>query len=133
VLVNVSATEAFAYLSDAKCLGEWSIGCMNTTPTKDAGVYMGDSFLTGSRSWVSIDARPELLLIDYRTGSPGNLVARISVRVIPGENCDLGSQQCYVCLTAWRPATMDDDRWRALCSAHELEIWLIQQNIERRA
>lgn len=130
-LVNASPQRAFDYLCDPKALGEWSIGCMRTAPTERQGVYVGRSLLSGSRAWFSIEAKPELMLVDYHTGSPGNLVPRISARVIGPEVCELESDQCYISLTAWRTATMDADRWRTLCAAHELEIQMIKQNIER--
>jgi hypothetical protein len=36
-------------------------------------------------------------------------------------------------LSAWRPQSMDDDRWRRLVVAHEAEILLLRHGIERSA
>jgi hypothetical protein len=57
----------------------------------------------------------------------------VSARVIPGPVCGLPATSCYVTLTAWRVADMDDDRWSRLCAAHEAEIWLIKAQIETAA
>lgn len=132
-LVDASAHQAFEYLADPLALGEWSIGCMNTEPTEETGVYTGRSLFNNAQTWFAIDSRPELMVVDYHTGTPGSLVPRISARVIPARVCDLAENQCYVSLTAWRTSGMTADRWQALCTAHEVEIWLIKTNIERRA
>ncbi|QIB64546.1 hypothetical protein [Kineobactrum salinum] len=129
-LVNAPAIMAFDFLSDPMALGRWSIGCMNTLHTDEEGVYVGRSLFSDAESWFSIDARPELMLIDYRIGIPASLVPRISVRVIPHEVCDLAENQCYVTLTSWRTSKMSMERWQALSATHEAEIWLIKSQIE---
>lgn len=130
-LVAVPAGRAFEYLADPVALGHWSLGCMQTQPTRDGQVYAGRSLFNGETNCVAIEAQPALLLIDYRTGTPGGrLAARISARVVPAETCSLPDDHCYVTLTAWRSPEVSDDRWRQLCAAHEAEIWLIKAQLE---
>jgi hypothetical protein len=129
--VDVPASFAFAFLTDLTRLGHWALGCMRTRPTDEPGVYTGYSLFDSSQSWVSIDADPDLCLIDYKVGPKGALVHRISARVISGANAGLSAGQCLVMLMAWRPAGMEDSRWRRLCASHEAEILLIREQIIR--
>lgn len=131
VLVNASSQQAFDYLADPIALGDWSIGCMNVEPTGQIDVYTGRSLLSGTQTWFRIDARRELMLVDYHTGTPGRLIPRISARIIGARVCELREGQCYISLTAWRTSTMSDERWQFLCATHELEIQQIKRNIER--
>ena len=127
--VDVPAAFAFAFLTDPIRLGHWALGCMRTRPTDEPGVYTGYSLFDNSQSWFSIDAHPDLCLIDYKVGPKGALIHRISARVIAGPNAGLSGGQCLVMLMAWRPAGMEDSRWRRLCVSHEAEILLIREQI----
>jgi hypothetical protein len=129
-LVNAPARAAFDFLADPQSLGRWSLGALNVKPTEKAGVYTGFSMFNGSQAWLAIDAKPELLLIDYRVGTPDNLVPRIFARVVPGTVVGLREDQCYVALTAWRTASMTAERWHQLRASHEAEILLIDSQIE---
>lgn len=129
-LVNAPARAAFDFLADPQALGRWSLGALNIKPTQQHGVYTGFSMFNGSQAWLSIEARPELLLIDYRVGTPDNLVPRIFARVVPGTVVGLKENQCYVALTAWRTASMSAERWHQLRASHEAEILLIDSQIE---
>ena len=129
--VDVPASIAFAFLTDPTRLGHWALGCMRTRPTDEPGVYTGYSLFDNSQSWFSIDAHPGLCLVDYKVGSIGALIHRISARVIAGPNAGLSAGQCLVTLMAWRPAGMEDSRWRRLCVSHEAEILLIREQIIR--
>jgi hypothetical protein len=129
--VDVPASFAFAFLADPIRLGHWALGCMRTQATDEPGVYTGFSLFDESQSWLSIDARPDLNLIDYKVGPKGALVHRISARVIAGPNAGLSAGQCLVMLMAWRPAGMEEQRWHRLCVSHEAEISLIREQITR--
>jgi hypothetical protein len=131
-LVEVPAEAAFAFLADPAALGRWSLGCMDLA-SEGGGVWSGTSLFDGARGYLSIEALREKLLIDYHVGTAGERRPRISARVIPPEVCGLAAGRCYVTLTAWRAAGMDDDRWRRLVATHEAEIWLIKAQLERRA
>ena len=130
-LINVPAEDAYTFLADPLSLGTWSLGCMRTQASKPGGPYMGFSLYDDSQVWFDIDARRELLMIDYRVGIVGDLKARISARVVAAETCDLDRTQCYVSLIAWRSSRMTTDRWSQLCTAHDAEIWLIKARLER--
>jgi hypothetical protein len=129
--VDVPAPFAFAFLADPIRLGQWALGCMRTQATDEPGVYTGFSLFDESQGWLSIDAHPELGLIDYKVGPKGALVHRISARVIAGPSTGLSAGQCLVMLMAWRPAGMAEARWQRLCASHEAEILLIREQITR--
>lgn len=128
-LVDVPALFALAFLTDPMRLGRWALGCMRTQPTDEPGVYTGYSLFDNSQSWFSLDAHPDLCLVDYKVGPKGALIHRVSARVIAGPNAGLSAGQCLVMLTAWRPAGMEDSRWRRVCVSHEAEILLIREQI----
>lgn len=129
-LVNAPARAAFDFLADPQSLGRWSLGALDVKPTQQAGIYTGFSMFDGSQAWLAIDAKLELLLVDYRVGTPDNLVPRIFARVVPGNVVGLEQDQCYVALTAWRTASMTAERWHRLRASHEAEILLIDSQIE---
>lgn len=130
-LVDVPAAAAFAFLIDPAALSRWSLGCMDLVAV-GGGVYTGRSLFDGAQGWLSIDADPGRLLVDYHVGTLEKRVPRISARVVPGAVCGLGEGACYVTLIAWRPSTMPEERWRRLCATHETEIWLIKSQMENR-
>ena len=79
----------------------------------------GRSRITGSR------------IVDFEVGGdPSDLVRRISARVVPGPEIGRGPDSSLVVLTAWRTASMDDERWRRLVVAHETEALLLRRRIE---
>lgn len=131
--VEAPAEVAFRYLSDALALGRWSLGCFDTGPAEEPGLYTGRSLINGGEAWFRIDADPERLVVDYLVGTPDRLARRISARVVPGPVLDLPETFCLVSLMAWRMVEMDDDRWRDLCALHEAEIVLIKGQIEQAA
>ncbi len=129
--VGVRADEAFAFLADPAALSRWSLGCMDLVDLGD-GVYTGRSLFDGGQGWLSIDADPRRLLVDYHVGTRERREPRISARVVPGPVCGWDETACLVTLTAWRSASMSDERWSRLCASHEAEIWLIRSQIETR-
>ncbi len=131
-LVTVHAEAAFAFMADPVALSRWSLGCMDLVEV-GKGVYTGRSLFDGGQGWLSIDADPRRLLVDYHVGTLEKRDPRISARVIPGPVCGLDATACYVTLTAWRSASMNDDRWQRLCASHEAEIWLIKAQMETRS
>jgi hypothetical protein len=67
------------------------------------------------------------LLVDYWVGADaGSLSLRAMTRVIPRAR-----NSCVVSLTAWREASMGDERWERLVACHEVEIRLIQALLSR--
>jgi hypothetical protein len=124
------AEHAYDYLSDPLKLGRWSLGCFETSLDEALGIHTGTSLFDGSQGWFQIDPEPNRMLIDYLVGMPDQLRCRISARVIPGGSVGYDDASCLVMLSAWRPESMDGDRWARLCAAHEAEIWLIKAQIE---
>ena len=131
--IDVEAQVAFDFLADPLRLGRWSLGCFDTRAAGSTGLYTGVSLYDGSQAWFRIEADQARYIIDYHVGDAASQAPRISARVIPGSVCGLLKTNCYVTLTAWRTAHMDEDRWARLCSAHEAEIWLIKMQIETAA
>ena len=121
---------AFAYLTNPIKLGQWSLGCFQTFLDEQSGVHCGKSLFDGSQGWFKIDSEPSRMLVDYWVGTHDNLAHRISVRVIEGSSVAYDSGTCLVMMTAWKPASMGQERWERLCSSHEAEIWLIKEQIE---
>lgn len=129
--VSVAAIDAFGFLADPVALSRWSLGCMDLVDLGN-GVYTGRSLFDGGQGWLSIEGDRSRLLVDYHVGTLDRREPRISARVIPGPVCGLDEASCYVTLTAWRTASMTDERWQRLCATHDAEIWLIKSQMESR-
>ncbi|MBN9062637.1 MAG: hypothetical protein BGP06_18445 [Rhizobiales bacterium 65-9] len=121
---------AFAYLADPAKLGRWSLGCFDTQPVDGSGLHTGLSLFDRGRGWYRIDSDPDRMSIDYLVGAPDSLTHRISARVMAGGPLAYSDPACLATLIAWRPATMDEERWLRLKASHEAEIWLIKAQIE---
>jgi hypothetical protein len=123
---------AFAYLTDPLRLGEWSLGCSDTR--SEGGIIRGTSLFDGAETVVRMIPVPEHRIVDFEVGAdPAHLVRRISARVVSGDDLGGDARSSLVMLSAWRPQSMDDDRWRRLVVAHEAEILLLRHGIERSA
>ncbi|MGV0875901.1 hypothetical protein V6767_02005 [Martelella sp. FLE1502] len=129
-VIEVPAAFAFSFMADPIALGRWSLGCMNTRPTGDREIHAGTSLFDGSESHFAIDADLARLIVDYHVGEPGQLLPRISARVIKPEICGLPESYCALTLSAWRARDMDAARWHRLCATHETEILLIKAQCE---
>ena len=129
-LLEVPAAAAFAFMADPVALGRWSLGCMNTEPTGTGAIHTGHSLFDGAQGYFEIEADPDRMIIDYHLGKLGQLIPRVSARIIAADICGLAAGQCYVTLTAWRAGGMDDARWYRLCATHETEILLIKSQCE---
>ena len=131
--IKVPAAQAFQYLSDPQQIGRWALGCFNTLPTEDDGLYKGTSLFDNSETWVRVKTDPQRLIIDYHIGDPDHQVPRISTRVVSGGMYGKDSDHCIVSMTAWRPTDMLDARWHRLCVTHDTEILLIQSQLEQQS
>lgn len=128
--VKRSAAKVFAFMADPAKLNRWSFGTWETKIAAD-GLVAGTGIFDSTNIFVRIDADAERLSIDYRLGAdPANLVPRINVRIVPGQNLGLDPGHCVLTFIAWRAAAMDDDRWRRLTASHEFEAVLIKSLIE---
>jgi hypothetical protein len=130
IVVNWAARDLFARMGDANNLHRWSFGTWKTEIRAD-GLIHGTSLFDGAGLLVRIDKDEARLSIDYHLGpEPQKLVPRIQLRVVPGSHVGLGDDQSVLTLIAWRSEAMDDDRWRRLTAAHEMEAVLVKSLIE---
>ncbi len=129
ITIETSAETVFAFMSDPKKMDRWSFGTWETL-LHDDGLIEGKAIFDGARTFVRIDADKPRLLIDYHLGAvKDQLTPRISARVIPGPRLDLSADQAVLTFIAWRPASMDDARWRRLTASHEFEAVLLKSLI----
>lgn len=129
ITIEASAEAVFSYMSDPEKMDRWSFGTWETVLHEDELVE-GRAIFNGAQTFVRIDADPSRLLIDYHLGiEKDQLTPRISVRVIPGNRLDLRPDQAVLTFIAWRPALMDDARWRRLTASHEFEAVLLKSLI----
>lgn len=130
IIVERPADAVHAFMADRETLHRWSFGTFKTELLED-GTIRGESLFDGSQTLVRIEADTERGTVDYHLGrSSGTLVPRIHVRVVPGAHVEMDAGTCVLTMTAWRTATMDDNRWRRLTASHEFEIVLIKAFLE---
>jgi hypothetical protein len=130
VVVTSGAKGVFDRMADAANLHRWSFGTWKTEIAAD-GLILGTSLFDGSSILVRIDSDKARLIIDYHLGpDPQKLVPRIQLRVVPGGHVGLSDEQSVLTFIAWRSEAMDDDRWRRLTAAHEMEAMLVKSLIE---
>lgn len=131
IVVSKPAEAVHAYMADPHLMHRWSFGTWETEVADD-GLVLGTSLFDGGKGYVHIDADKARLSVDYHIGAtPQALVPRILVKVIPGASVGLDAGRCVLTFVAWRTESMDDDRWRRLTAAHELEVVLIKAQLER--
>ena len=131
--VNRPAADAMAFLLAPDKLASWAVGLGDATVHPD-GTVEGAFPETGEPIWALIDADPERGTVLFHLGPDrDSLVARIMVRVVPGDVLEGDPQSCVVSLIAWRQADMDDARWAGLKSGHESEIIELKRLIEASA
>jgi hypothetical protein len=130
IVVNCPASGVFARMGDADNLHRWSFGTWKTELRSD-GLVHGTSLFDGAGILVRIDRDESRLSIDYHLGpEPEKLVPRIQLRMVPGSHVGLGDDQSVLTFIAWRSESMDDERWRRLTAAHEMEAVLVKSLIE---
>lgn len=121
---------AFDFLQEPLNLGKWALGCRDSRPADEEGLYAGTSLFSGESAFYRLSANEERRLVDFLVGSPDDLRARISARVIAGPVYGNSDAFCIVTMDAWRDLAMDDARWHQLCACHETEILLLKSLIE---
>jgi hypothetical protein len=132
IRIAAPAPRVFDFLADGQKLGKWSFGCWQTKALPD-GVFTGTNLMTGSSTFVRIDADPERLQIDYAVGrSAEALTPLIIARVLPGAMMGEADENSFASLIVWR-GTAPEERWRQICAAHELEMFRIRHLIENDA
>jgi hypothetical protein len=129
-LIEAPADLTFAFLADPLKVGNWALASMQAEPADEPGIYRGRSLFDGAQNHFAVTAHPQLLLVEYSVGPREALMPRIRAQVMRSENVGLTATSCYLTLTAWRPADMSAARWSRLCAAHNVEIWLIKEQVE---
>ncbi|HXF98040.1 MAG TPA: hypothetical protein VNJ46_05445 [Gaiellaceae bacterium] len=125
------ARVAFSFLADDSRLGEWALGCWGAVEAGD-GLVRGRSLLDGSETFVRLVPHEPTLGVDYEVGrDPARLERRIAARAVPGKDVGLDPAHCLLVLSAWRPATMENDRWYQLIAAHAAEVLILRRCVER--
>ena len=128
--ISCDARRVFAFAADASRVGDWALGSFGPIHTDEQGVSKGISLFDRSPAWFTLDADESRLIVDYHIGSQEARYPRISVRVIPGDVLKKPASSCVLTMTAWRPADMDDLRWRRLCACHEAEVLMVKSQVE---
>lgn len=132
-LCDAEAERALGHLTGVAGMRAWCLG-MTECVEHEPGLLRGRSLFDGSIGWVRVEIDASRFSVDYWCGSsPALLSPRIHARAVPGPALGYGAGQCLATLLAWRPADMDDDRWRRLMLTHETEILLIRDQLARRA
>ena len=129
-LIEAPAELTFAFLADPLKVGNWALASMQAQPADDPGIYRGRSLFDGAQNYFAVTAHPQLLLVEYSVGPREALRPRIRAQIMRSESVGLAETSCYLTLTAWRPADMPAARWSRLCAAHNVEIWLIKEQVE---
>lgn len=129
-LIEAPAELTFAFLADPLQVGNWALASMQAQPAEAPGTYRGRSLFDGEQNHFAVTAHPQLLLVEYSVGPREALRPRIRAQVIRGASVGLAATSCYLTLTAWRPADMPAARWSRLCASHNVEIWLIKEQVE---
>lgn len=132
-LIEAPAEQTFAFLADPVQVGRWALASMQAEPAETPGIYRGRSIFDGALNYFAVTSHPQLLLVEYSVGPREALRPRIRAQVIRAESVALAATNCYLTLTAWRPADMPLPRWSRLCAAHDIEIWLIKEQVEAAA
>ena len=132
-LIEASAQRTFAFLADPLKVGNWALASMQAQPADAPGIYRGRSLFDGVQNHFAVTPHPQLLLVEYSVGPRDALTPRIRAQVIPAESVGLAAATCYLTLTAWRPIGMPGARWSRLCASHNVEIWLIKEQVEAAA
>jgi hypothetical protein len=132
-LIDAPAEQTFELLADPVQVGKWALSSMQAEPSETPGIYRGRSLFDRAQNHFSVTAHPQLLLVEYSVGPRESLKPCIRAQVIRAEHVGLAEASCYLTLTAWRPAEMQAARWSRLCAAHNVEIWLIKEQVEGAA
>lgn len=132
-LIEASAERTFAFLADPLQVGNWALASMQAQPADAPGIYRGRSLFDGAQNHFAVTPHPQVLLVEYSVGPRDALTPRIRAQVIRAESVGLAATSCYLTLTAWRPIGMPGARWSRLCASHNVEIWLIKEQVEAAA
>jgi hypothetical protein len=128
--VGAPAQISFAFMADGMKMGQWAFGSWDRRHVED-DLFVGTSMFSGNDVYVRMIADPDRLLIHYEVGpSPDTLAPRVIARVVPGPELGYAEGRSIVTLVLWRDASMSDENWSMIASAHETEMYIIRRLIE---
>ena len=133
--VDVTAQQAFDFMSDGMKQGKWALGSWDRSRRQD-GIFEGTSLFSGEKTYVRIETDPDNLMVYYDVGGmpdSDQMARRIIARIVPGPVVGMGEDNCVVSLIAWRVEGMTILRWHQLCTSHETEVLMIKHQIESGA
>jgi hypothetical protein len=129
-IVEVPAEEAFAYVADGLRQSQWAFGSWDREQVGES-LFRGRSLFDDGVTYVRVDARPDLLLVDYFVGPAPDRLLRVNcVRVVPGAIIGQGADRCVVSLMKWRSGAQTDDEWRQAVATFDVEIMVIRRRLE---
>jgi hypothetical protein len=129
--VAVPAETAFAFMADGMKQDHWALGSLNRRALGD-DLFVGRSSFDGSELYVRIDARPDLLLVDYAVGdSPESVLPTVEARIRPGRWLGRDDSVSVITLTIWRWPSAGQEEWEMHYHLWRTEMHLIKGAVER--
>lgn len=116
---------ALAYLSDARNLVFWAFGAMQPTEVSRERC-LSRSLVNGARVEIAVRShlcRGEVEFLSWNAARSDCLSILAAVRPSPNGGCRL-------VLSAERPSGADDEDWRLVCAAHEIEARILRTRLE---
>lgn len=129
-LVAVGAEKAFAFLEDGMNQRYWALGSWDRREV-GGGLFAGTSLIDGAELYIRVIPRPNLLLVDFETGTtPESLAHEVEARIVPGPTLGHPDGTCLIVLTVYRLASVDDASWEQAWHMFETEIQMIKGRLE---
>jgi hypothetical protein len=130
IKIDVAADDAYAFIKDARNLGQWALGAMSAVEAT-AETYVGDSIIDGQRVYVKAEGDQAHKVVYFSVGPAWDRLKQLLLcRLVPGDMLGIGDQSCLLTMTAWRVASLAPERWRQLCASHETEMFLLKNRVE---
>jgi hypothetical protein len=129
--VAVPAEKAFAFMADGMKQNHWALGSLDRKHLGD-NLFVGQSSFDGTDLYVKIDSDPDLLLVDYQTGSaPDSTLPTVEARIRRGEWLGRDRSVSVITMTIWRWPQATQEEWEMHYHLWKTEMHLIKGAIER--
>ena len=130
IKIGACPQKAFTFLADGMKMGNWAFGSWDRRQV-EANMFVGTSMFSGNQVYVRMTPDHDRLLIHYEVGpTPDSLAPRVIARVVEGPELGYDESCSIVTLVLWRDASMSDENWQMIASAHETEMYIIRRLIE---
>jgi hypothetical protein len=130
VVIAADADTTFEFVASGMNQTYWALGSWARVDEGD-GVVSGTSLWDGTKLYIRIDARADLRLVDYHTGTSRDALSHgVSARVLPGDPLGHPAGSSVLILTVWRSPVHTDESWRRTRHAFEAEVHLIKGRLE---